>query len=197
MLDQLTRDVEYAAGSMYITGRTIIFDGVDNHGPVTIAVTVDEGTVASDIASVVAGLARLAADHAELTELLAQHGPRDLGHTATPPGHRPGSSAVLVPLQPTPTIPFHLLCTPADRAADQLSQLPAPTGREAIEYRDTPVAHHGGRYVAPGRRVVSGTWRYASPEVCADDRSTGVWIGPPDRTEEQVLVCVSCGLDGT
>ncbi|MEV6923981.1 hypothetical protein AB0M46_05635 [Dactylosporangium sp. NPDC051485] len=44
---------------------------------------------------------------------------------------------------------------------------------------------------------MAGTWRYASPEVCADDRRTGVWIGPPDRQDEQVVVCVSCGLDGT
>lgn len=68
---------------------------------------------------------------------------------------------------------------------------------EHLVYRDEPVTHHGGGYVAPGRRVIEGTWLYPSPETCHDDRPDGIWIGLPDQPETQALVCRSCGLDCT
>ncbi|MFG2042213.1 hypothetical protein [Dactylosporangium sp. NPDC048998] len=198
MLDQSSRHLAYAAGSMHSHGRTIVFDCIDDHGRVTLSVIVDEAVLASGIARVIAGLALLAGDHAELAELHAAHSRHDSDHAAeTFPEHAPGTSSAVVPLRSSPAVPFELLHTSTGRAADQLPQLPARPSPHPIQYRDEPVAHHGGQYVAPGRRVVAGTWRYPSPEVCRDDRTAGVWIGPPDRTSQQALVCVSCGLDGT
>lgn len=63
-----------------------------------------------------------------------------------------------------------------------------------IVYREGDVRFHGydGRFVAPGRRVVDGTWKYTSPEVCEFEEDWGVWL-PGD----QVMVCPGCGLDAT
>ncbi|MGI5238675.1 hypothetical protein [Dactylosporangium sp. CA-139066] len=188
MLDQSSRHLEYAAGSMDSHGRTIVCNCINDHGPVTLGVIVDEEALASDIARIIAGLAGLHAAHSR----------QDSGHTAeTFPEHAPETSSAVVPLRSSPAVPFELLQTPAERTAGRLSPLLLPQRPHAIQYRGGSVAHHGGEYVTPGRRVVAGAWRYPSPEVCRDDRTTGVWIGPPDRPSEQALVCVSCGIDGT
>ncbi|GAA4259854.1 hypothetical protein [Dactylosporangium darangshiense] len=199
MPNQPTREHEFAAGAMSIHSRTIVFDCIDETGPVAVGIVVDETALASDIARVIAGLALLAGDHAELAELHSAHPRTDSDHVAEPlPEHAPGTSAALVPLHRPSAVPFQLLQTPTERAADRLTPLLVPHRPRAIRYRAGSVAHHGGDYVAPGRRVVAGTWRYPSPELCEDDRrACGVWIGPPDQPCEQVLVCVSCGLDLT
>ncbi|WP_033339571.1 hypothetical protein [Catenuloplanes japonicus] len=66
-----------------------------------------------------------------------------------------------------------------------------------VPYRDEFVVHHGGAYVVPGRRAVAGEWLYPCPEQCQDDGLLGIWIGPDDEPERQVLICPSCGLDCT
>ncbi|WP_432983178.1 hypothetical protein [Dactylosporangium sp. CA-233914] len=99
-------------------------------------------------------------------------------------------TAALVPTSAVPAIATTRRTRPGGHARDI-----APPA--AITYCETPVAHHGGQYVAPWRRAVAGAWHHPSPEVCDDDRPYGVWIGAPDRPDEQVLVCVSCGLDCT
>lgn len=73
---------------------------------------------------------------------------------------------------------------------------PCDVGRQ-VRYRPEPVTHHGGTYVAAGRRTVAGDWRCARPELCDDDAPFGVWIGPAGLPEDHVLVCPSCGLDCT
>ena len=59
----------------------------------------------------------------------------------------------------------------------------------AIVYRRGAVAHHHGDQVAPHRRVVTGAWPYPAPETCRDFSPGGLWIGPPEQEEQQVLAC--------
>jgi hypothetical protein len=67
----------------------------------------------------------------------------------------------------------------------------------ALTFRPEPVAHHHGLRVESWRRVVAGPWAYPSPQTCRDFSSSGLWIGPHDDEDQQVLVCFSCGLDCT
>ncbi|GAA1578718.1 hypothetical protein GCM10009827_120290 [Dactylosporangium maewongense] len=195
MLDQSSRHIEYTAGSMHIRGRTILLACIDEYGPFALGVLVDEELLSSGLSRVVAGLSPLASDHAEVFELRSAYPREDGQHVVeTFPAHTPGKSSALVALRPSPAVPSELQLAPPDHAADGLPPLLPQPG---LRYRDGSVAHHRGEYVAPGRRVVTGTWRYPSPKVCRDDRTTGAWIGPPDQPAEQVLVCVSCGLDCT
>lgn len=82
--------------------------------------------------------------------------------------------------------------------------LPPP----GFTFDDQPVKHHNGLYVAPGRRVVAGSWP-VTPELCDDTSGQGVWIVVDDDSaggwrqvsteslEGQLLICPTCGLDCT
>ncbi|GAB7048406.1 hypothetical protein [Catenuloplanes indicus] len=78
-----------------------------------------------------------------------------------------------------------------------MDTLPTEVQPRPIRFRDEPAMHHGGAYVAPGRRATAGAWLYPCPEQCRDDGPLGIWIGPADEPGRQVLICPSCGLDCT
>jgi hypothetical protein len=77
---------------------------------------------------------------------------------------------------------------PASAASDPVS---------VIVYRPQPVTRHHGEPVAPGRRVVAGPWPFRDPRSCRDPHPDGIWVGPTDRPDQQVLICRGCGLDCT
>lgn len=63
-------------------------------------------------------------------------------------------------------------------------------------YREQTVKYHGSceiirEAVAPGRRVVEGSYFHASPEECCLHHPNE-WI--EDGT---ILICTGCGIDGT
>ena len=89
----------------------------------------------------------------------------------------------------------------AQQVIAEQAALPAPIQElpAGLSYRMERVTGHGSgdyrTFVAPGRYVVlvdgESPWATARPEECLDTSDRGVWLA------DEVLVCLSCGLDCT